>query len=278
MRRTDVVLAIARKEFGDGLRNRWIWTVCAVLTVSSLAIAFFGAVPAGVVAANASDATIASLMNLTVYVVPLLALVIGCGAIIDEKHRGMLDLFLVYPFSPAAYFFGTFLGYALALSAAIVCSFALSGIALGFWSGADIGAVAPLCALAVVLGCVFLGISFLVSILSRDRGRAVALSVLVWIIAVFLYDLILVGILVASEGSVPQAVFAQLLLLNPTDLFRMLYLRIAGSTASSLGMSVAVLFVPSSATLVGVFVLWLVSPVLASYAVFRRRVAADTLV
>ena len=51
MKRADVILAIARKELADGLRNRWIWTVSALLGGSGLAIAFFGAAPVGVAGA-----------------------------------------------------------------------------------------------------------------------------------------------------------------------------------------------------------------------------------
>ena len=102
--------SIARKELADGLRNRWIWTVSALLATSVLVIAFLGAAPVGVTGGTDGGAVMASLLNLAVYLVPLLALVLGCGAIIDEKLRGTLDLILVYPLSVSEYFWGTFLG------------------------------------------------------------------------------------------------------------------------------------------------------------------------
>ena len=54
----------------------------------TLAIGFLGAAPVGVVGAHGGGAILASVMNLAVYLVPLLALVMGAGAIIDEKTRG----------------------------------------------------------------------------------------------------------------------------------------------------------------------------------------------
>ena len=111
----SIILIIARKELTDRLRNRWVWTVSALLCVSALAIAFFAATPVGVVGGKGGGAAMASLMNLGVYLVPLVAMILGCGAIIDEKQRGTLDLILVHPLTIGAYFAGTFLGFAAAL-------------------------------------------------------------------------------------------------------------------------------------------------------------------
>ncbi len=278
MRQTDVVLGIARKEFGDRLRNRWIWTVSALLVAAALAVAFFGAAPVGVVGVQRAGAAMASMMNLTLYLVPLLALVMGCGAVIDEKRRGTLDLILVHPLSPGEYFLGTFLGFALALSAAVATGLALSGVALRAWAGVSVPEYLVLVVLALALGAAFLGLSFLLSILSRDRGRAVAVSVLVWICAVFVFDLALVGALILSKGDVPAGLFGALLLLNPTDAFRMLCFRWVGSAASPLGLSAEMPAAPSAALSAGALLLWGVLPLLLSYVLFARRAAEDRLV
>ena len=97
MKRADAVWAIARKELSERLRNRWIWTVSLLVLAAALAIAFLGAAPVGVIGAHGGGAILASILNLAVYLVPLLALVMGAGAIIDEKRRGLLDLILTYP-------------------------------------------------------------------------------------------------------------------------------------------------------------------------------------
>ena len=272
-----MIISVARKELGDRLRNRWVWTVAALLCISELTIVFFGAAPVGVAGAATGAAAVASLMNLTVYLVPLLALILGCGAIIEEKERGTLDLILVYPLSSGEYFLGTFSGFALALSAAVASGFAVSGLALALWSDVSLKDHLLLTVLALALGCVFLGLSFLISILSRDRGKAVALSVLVWIFAVFVFDLVLVGVLVVSKGAVSEGLFGRFLLLNPTDVFRMLCFKWMGGATSALGLSVAILFVPPPATLLGALALWMGVPLFLSYVLFQRRVASDTL-
>jgi len=275
---TEACCTIARKELADGLRSRWIWTVSALLASSVLVIAFFGTAPAGVTGVAKNGAVIASLMNLTVYLVPLLALVLGCGAIIDEKRRGTLDLILVYPLSAADYFLGTFLGYALALSVAIVSGFALSGLALRLWSDLDLGPYLLLVTLALTLGVAFLAVSFLVSLLSRDRGRAIVSSVFVWICAVLVFDLLLLGLLVLSAGAVPSALVTVLLLLNPTDVFRILCFQWIEGAVSPLGLTAVMPFVPPTALLAMALGLWMAVPLWLSYAIFRRRIADDSLI
>jgi len=276
LQRVDVVFTIARKELSDRLRNRWIWTVSLLLLVSMLVIAFLGSAPVGVVGVSGSGAVMASIMNLAVYLVPLLALVMGAGAIIDEKRRGVLDLILVYPISTGECFAGMFLGYLLALSFSLVASFVPAGILLNLTIGIDLGEYALLLGLVLALGACFLGLSFLISILSRDHARSVASSVLVWIFAVLVFDLVLVGVLVLYPGEIPTALFGAALLLNPTDIFRLLAFSWVGSAASPLGLATVAPPLPV-AVLAGTLFLWIAVPLLLSHHLFRTRTAMDNL-
>ena len=277
MKRADAVWAIARKELSERLRNRWIWTVSVLVLAATIAIAFFSATPVGVVGAHGGGAILASILNLAVYLVPLLALVMGAGAVIDEKRRGLLDLVLTYPVSSGEYFLGTFIGYALALGIALVTSFVPTGIVLSATTGVDIQQYALLVVLVLALGTSFLALSFLISILSRDPARGVATSVLVWILAVFVFDLVLVGILVGFGGQIPESAFGALLLLNPTDVFRLIAFTWVGSAASPLGLATVSPPFPA-AMLVSVLVLWAVVPLWLSHRLFQKRLAMDKLI
>ncbi len=276
MRRADAIRTIALKELSDRLRNRWIWTVTGLLLVTTLAIGFLGAAPVGVVGVQGPGAIMASLMNLSVYLVPLLALVMGAGVIIEEKRRGILDLILVYPVSSGEYFLGTFLGYATALSIALVASFVPTGIVLAVTTGIAVREYALLLLLVLALGTVFLALSFLISILSRDHARGVASSVLVWILSVFVFDLMLVGGLVLYPGTVPTAVFGFALLLNPADVYRLLAFSWVGSAASPLGLATVAPPFPV-AVLAAVLLLWAIVPLWLSHRLFQERVATDKL-
>jgi Cu-processing system permease protein len=276
--KTHPILTIARKELTDRLRNRWVWTVSALLCVSALAIALFGAAPVGVVGGKGGGAAMASLMNLAVYLVPLIAMILGCGAIIDEQQRGTLDLILVQPLSVGAYFAGTFLGFALALAIAVGSGLAIAGVVTSLWLGVAVGEYLALILLALLLGGAFLALSFLVSLLARERGRAIASSIFVWLFAVFVFDLLLVGLLIVSAGKIPAALFGALLLANPADVYRLLCLHWIGSAASSMGLASVVESGMPAGMLFGTLVLWIVLPLTLSYLLLRRRIAEDRLV
>jgi len=276
LKRADAVLAIARKELSDRLRNRWIWTVSLLVLATTLAIAFLSAAPVGVVGAHGPGVVMASILNLAVYLVPLLALVMGAGAIIEEKRRGLLDLMLTYPVSAAEYFAGTFIGYASALAIALVMSFVPTGVILSVTAGIDLGQYALLLVLVLGLGTAFLALSFLISILSRDPARGVASAVLVWILAVLVFDLVLVGILIGFGEALPVTVFGAMLLLNPTDVFRLIAFTWVGSAASPLGLATVSPPFPS-AVLCAVLALWAVVPLWLSHRLFQKRLATDQL-
>ncbi len=277
LRRLDAIWTIACEELAARVRNRWVWIVGALFLASALAIGLLGSVPAGVVRLRGGGAVMASLMNLSVYLVPLLALVLGAGAIIDEKARGTLDLVLTYPVSPAEVFAGTFLGYGMALFVAIGSSLLPVGVALRRLVGVQPGEYLVFAGLTLLLGLAFLSLAFLVSIVSRDRARAVAHAIFLWVVAVLVYDLVLVGVLVLYRETIPPASFGYLLLLNPSDVFRLLCFHWVGSAASPLGL--ATVRPPfSPATLTATLAAWVGVPLFLTHGLFARRLAADRLV
>ena len=60
------------------------------------------------------------------------------------------------------------------------------------------------------------------SVIARERTRASGLAIALWFFFVLVFDLLLLGGLVATGGSYGGEAFAYLLLLNPADVFRIL--------------------------------------------------------
>ena len=75
---------------------------------------------------------------------------------------------------------------------------------------------------SVLLGLAFLSLAMLISVLARDRTRASGLAISLWFVLVLVFDLALMGLLVASQGRIGGDALAYVLLLNPADLFRIL--------------------------------------------------------
>jgi Cu-processing system permease protein len=75
---------------------------------------------------------------------------------------------------------------------------------------------------SVLLGLTFLSLAVLLSVLARDRTRASGLAITIWFFFVLVFDLLLLGLLVATGEHLSSDAFSWLLLLNPADVFRIL--------------------------------------------------------
>ncbi|SOZ49547.1 Membrane protein NosY [Cupriavidus taiwanensis] len=237
------VAALAGREFRERMRNRWVLAVAAVFTALSLAIGYFGGAEQGVLGPRSLEFVITSLASLVIYLVPMIALLLGFDAVVGERERGSLDLLLSLPLTRGELLLGKYLGLAAALVLATAGGFALMVLLLVRqfgWPGLyhTLGFVAS----AVLLGLAFLSLALWLSVLSRDRAQASGLAIGLWFFFVLVFDLLLLGMLVAGSGADAQHAatdwIAWLLLLNPADLFRIVnafsldQLRSAGGVAS----------------------------------------------
>ncbi|HSN22245.1 MAG TPA: ABC transporter permease subunit [Usitatibacter sp.] len=216
------IATLAAKEFQDRIRNRWTIAVAGVFTAFALAIAYFGAAQQGAVGLRGVDVTIASLVSLVIYLVPLIALMLGYDAVVGERERGSLPLLLSLPITRFELIAGKYLGLAAALAASTIAGFGVVGILLGVHFGAAaLGHYAGFMASAVALGLAFLSVSVLISVVAASRVGASGMAIVSWFGFVLLYDLVLLALLVALGGRLAAGTVPALLLLNPADAFRM---------------------------------------------------------
>ena len=214
---------IAGKEFWDRIRNRWVLAVALVFTAFALVIAYFGAAQQGAVGFRSIELTIASLVSLVIYLIPLIALVLGFDAIVGERERGSLDLLLSMPITRLELILGKYFGLSAALAFSTVAGFGLVGVLLS--AQLDTNALfhyAGFMFSSVLLGMAFLSLAVMVSVFASDRTRASGLAIAMWFFFVLVFDLLLLGALVVSGGEYGGAVFPYLMLANPADVFRIL--------------------------------------------------------
>lgn len=220
------VWAIATTEIRIGLRNRWIILSSMILLVFALVLVLLGSAPAGEVKTDPVTVVVASLSTLSVYLVPLIALLLSFDAIAGEMDRGTLQLMLASPVSREAVLLGKFVGHTIVLSIAVTFGYGIASLTAFFVNGAQDATalldVVRLIVSSVVLGATFIAIGYIASASVRQTGTAAALAVGIWLFAVVLYDLALLGGLLASQdGYFARGVFPWLLVLNPADAFRL---------------------------------------------------------
>ena len=122
---------LALKEFRDGVRNRWVVATILLLGGLALGLTVVGSAPAGALKASALDVAVVSLATLSVYLVPLIALMISFDAIIGEVERGTALVLLSYPVARWQVVAGKFLGQSSVLALAILVGYGVAGFVTG---------------------------------------------------------------------------------------------------------------------------------------------------
>lgn len=267
------ILATAGGEFRIALRNRWVVIATAMMVLFALVLAAAGAAPTGDIGADRLSVTVASLTSLSVYLVPLLALLMSFDAIAGEVERGTLPLLLTYPVSRLQILLGKLLAQLAILALAVALGYGIAAMAV-IW--VDPGAVSGLPALwrlvwsSVLLGATFLGAGYALSALARRPSGAAGLAIGLWLVLVVLYDLGLLALIVSDDGGrFTTSVLPMALLANPADAFRMFNLAAAEAVAAAGGVGGAAAAIPLWQSAASIL-LWPVLAVLLAWAAFRK--------
>ncbi len=267
------ILAIAGSEARIALRNRWVAILVAMMALFALVLSAAGSAPTGVLGADRLSVIVASLTSLSVYLVPLMALLMSFDAVAGEVERGTLSLLLTYPVSRAEVLAGKLLAHLAILTLAVAVGY---GVAAAAALATDHEATNGLAALwrlmwsSVLLGATFLGVGYAISALARRPSGAAGLAIGLWLVAIVLYDLGLLAAVVADNGGTfTSAIFPYTLLANPADAFRLFNLAASQATSAAAGIGGAASTIPIWQSLTSI-ALWPVLALAIANAAFRK--------
>ncbi len=271
------VLAVAGKEFKDGLRNRWLIATTLIFAIMASGLSWFGSASVGSIGFGSVANTIVSLSSLNVFLLPLIALLLSYHAIVGEDEDGTLLLLLTYPLTKGELLLGKLLGQTSILAIATIIGFGTASISIVlFADNVDTGELFSAFSLfilsAILLGMVFISLSYVISSWVSEKSKAAGLALVLWFFFVLIYDMGLLGLLVATEGQIHADVFPYLLLLNPTDIFRLINLVTFETNGTGL-LSIAADQNFSIFGLIASMLAWIFIPfILAYYRLLRRPV------
>jgi Cu-processing system permease protein len=269
-------LTIAAQEIRVGLRNRWVVATTLILAALALSLVLLGSAPTGTVGADPLAIVVVSLASLTIFLIPLIALLLSFDAIVGEQERGTLMLLLSYPLARWQVIVGKVVGQTAILAVATLVGYGAAAAALA--AQTDISAQAwaaytGMLGTSVMLGAAFIALGCLASTMVRERATAAGLAVGLWLFFVLIYDSALLGFLVADQGrTIGEQGLSVLLLLNPADAYRLFNMTATESVSAYSGMAGP--GDPSSlapALLLSALAAWIVAPLLLAIAVFQRR-------
>jgi Cu-processing system permease protein len=271
----NAVWTIAAKEMQDAIRGRWLILYGIAFAVLALGLSYLGERNLGSVGFENFSRTTASLINLCLLLVPLIALSLGAASIAGDQERGTLPYMLAQPLERWELLAGKFLGLVLSIGTATIAGFGIAGIFIAFYAATmDATTYLLLLGLMLALVGVMTGIGMLASVLSASRSQAMAGALIVWFIAVLFYDLVLVG-LVSGADLGGRGLLAGLVL-NPIEIVRVLAimhlepdLTVLGPFGSYImedfgkGMATAVLLTALAA--------WVITPMAIATWIFSDR-------
>ncbi|MCU0490394.1 MAG: ABC transporter permease [Chloroflexaceae bacterium] len=270
------ILTIARRELMEAIRSRWVLLTGALFGVLALALSAFGMQSVGARGFSGFSRTAIGLLNLTLYLTPLLALLLSINSMAAEREEGPLELLLAQPIPRSAIVLGKFCGLAAALTAALLCGLGGAGLLIGI-AGADtdIGGYLLLLLRSVGLGLAFLSLGLWIASAAATRLHALAHGLLLWFATVVLYDLVVVGATALIGGSLLKTALGALLVANPVDLVRIGTLIHLGG-ADSFGLTAQALIgflrgTPGTLLLSAALLGWIVVPLLGATRTFNRR-------
>ncbi|MDY7109945.1 MAG: ABC transporter permease [Planctomycetota bacterium] len=270
------LITLTRKEIREAWRNRWFVLFTIAFAGLSLALSALSMVGTGATGLAGFGRTAASLINLVILIVPLMALTAGAGALAGERERGTLGYLLAQPVSRFEVILGKYVGLAVALAASLGLGFGAAAAVIASRGSTDAAGFLKLTGFALVLALAMLSVGFLISALTRRASVALGAAIFIWLLLVFVGDLGLMGSAVAFRLQVTDLFHVSLI--NPLQVFKMAAL--GGINASLDVLGPAGLYAMQTygsalgAIFAAVLAAWVILPLALATAVFIRRGAS----
>ena len=271
----NAIKAIAGQELVINIRNRWTLVFASVFGVLVLTISYFGLVTSGVVGFQGFGRTSASMLNMVLYIVPLVALTMGTLSFTSEKSAG--ELLFSKPVTRDEILLGKFLGLFASIFTATLIGFSLAGVVIATYAGGEGSLRYPLfVGFSLVLALIFVSLSAFISTLCRRQSRAFGVALFVWFFFLLFYDLLVIGATFLFKERTANAFLFGSLFGNPVDMVRIgSLITLNGKDIFGAGGAALLRFFGGEALsmvfLLGALSIWVVAPLFAAQRLLRRQ-------
>lgn len=209
--------ALIRWELRDSLRGPWFLVSAAVLVGGGLALLFVGTSSA-ILGSRGFARSLAGLVHLGLFVVPLMALLPSTGSIAGDRELGNMSYLLAQPLDRRTVYRSRWLGISTALGLALLTALGSIGLFAAL-RGVSSTIVLALSGLTLALAAAFVSIGLAISAVCRSRSRATALGLTVWFVSVALGSL---GVMTSFvRFGAPAWTLEAWAILNPVEAYRL---------------------------------------------------------
>jgi len=243
----------------DILRNKIVIAYTLFLLATSLSVFSLE---------DNSSKGLLSLLNLILFIVPLVSIIFTTIYIYNSAE--FVELLVSQPLRRKNIWLSLFFG----LSGSMVLAFLIgSGIPILLHEASPTGFM--MIGVGTIITIIFVAISFLTTVYTRDKAKGIGISILLWIYFSLLFDGIVLFLLFQFADYPIEKIMVGVSALNPIDLGRILILLRLDESAL-MGYTGAV-FKDFFGTTIGTsiafatLVLWIAIPVVISTRKFNRK-------
>ncbi|MEK6565662.1 MAG: ABC transporter permease subunit [Bacteroidota bacterium] len=269
------VIHIARQELTINIRNRGPVIFAIVFGALVASLAYVGMMAEGFSGMQSFTRTSASILNLVLYIVPLVSLTMGTLSFTGDK--GSTELLFSQPVKPSEIVVGKILGLFGSIALSMISGFVVAGGIIAAQSTSEgLASYVLFVILSLSLSLVFLSLALLVSTLARRKAKAFGVSLFLWFFFVLFYDLLAIGVTLLLKGSSANLFLFLSLFGNPVDLVRVASLIIFDNVTIFGPAGAAVLrflggpFL-SVLLLVVAILVWVIAPLFLSARLMKRQ-------
>ena len=271
----QIIMTVAAQETRINVRNKWTLVFALVFGMLALAISYFGLVTAAVVGFQGFTRTCASLLNLVLYLIPIVALTMATLGFTGDVNAS--QLLFSQPVTRTEILLGKVLGLSVSVVGATLGGFGMAGLLIASRVGTQgLTRYVAFVGLAILLEIIFLSLGAMVTMLTGKKSKAFGFSLFVWFFFVLFYDLLVIGLaFVFKERTANLLVFLSLFG-NPVDMVRVSSLitlngpTIFGAAGAALMKFLGGSWTANLALLLGLF-LWVAGPLLIAARALRRQ-------
>src|SRR5699024_3458842 len=217
-----------------------------------------------------------TVMNMTLYLLPLITLLLGGFSTTVEKENGQWGLLSTYPISAYSFLWGKWLGLAVILLMMVSFSFGFAGVVTVLFGRAiTIETLVFFWLFSSCLALVYLSIAVLIGSIARNRWQALIGGIAVWFLTIIMWPLLMVSTL-SHLPSYPliKPTLQALTIVNPAEFVRVFsIMRIGAGSAFGADYDQWITWATSSFGLlifIGIFLGWVLISLFVGGFIWNR--------
>ena len=209
------------EEVTRSISSRWLIVYASMYAALGLSLSYYGLIGLGYLGLRGFGRVSASLINLTLYLVPLISMSLSGLAVVSEREGRTLERLLSQPVSKAEILIAKYIGITISIGTATVFGYGLASWYMLFVLGpGDLGIFISILLASILLAVALSAFGLAVSTVSGSRFGAIGAILMGLFVLVAVFDVLVMGATLAVDLKWTDLM--PILMVNPVEAARIL--------------------------------------------------------